>query len=874
MAIEKENRFNIASLRRPTTWCAVVVLGAAASSSQAQSPRPEPLPASAVNLAGLSGDEDLGDLAFEDTFVPVRNGPRRRPAESGKVIFTFRASPIDELVPFIVQTTGKVVMPVRLSTLKNTKITLVTDEPLEPSRALDLLFESLRLHGVGVVETDDVIILDQLDNIGKSGALPVLSADEDVLGRTDRASMVIKIFRAVNTEASGIGDRILETFPDYATLTVDPNSNQIVVLGDIGLCQQVQKLINELDNTYVVPRTRTFRLKYADANEIAQNITELFEQDSSPARTTPARSRRQQQTGRRSSSSSTRRLTSTGGVGPTVELRLTVNVQQNAVTVQAEPAVIEEITELVENHWDLPRSPRTSKLYALKYTDPLKVRDLLQALLGGGSGGAAQGGQRRGSGTSRARSGIEQMVGGIYTIEAYPDSNSLIVLCKTEFSFDFLDDLIDSLDQPSDIGLPMLIELKHANAVTLAELLNIQLADGGGGGMSIPDQGLRGRAGGDTGGATGGATGSGGREGTGPAGTMTFPWQNGRAREDQTPESSLIGKVRIVPVVRQNALSILAPPAHREALRELVEYYDRPGRQVMISVIIAEVALSDALSLGLRLSSFDIDSPERPDNAILGTGAFSVTDEGGLLSRLFDTAVLSANFNINVFFQALAQNNRVRILQEPRIFTADNQEANFFDGRDVPFITNTTINSLGNPTDSFEYREVGVSLNVRPRITAHQHVDMEINLELSTISDERLFGGAILDRRETTTRVVVKHGQTIVLSGILRDEESEIVRKVPFLGDIPLLGLLFQSRETETVRSELIAFITPYVVDNPDENDTNFNEAERERLKDLSRPLKEQDDLLDNDRTRKRILPEPVDPASQQLLEPDELTDA
>ncbi len=870
MAIEKENRFNIASLRRPTTWCAVVVLGAAASSSQAQSPRPEPLPASAVSLAGLSGDEDLGGLAFEDTFVPVRNGPRRRPAESDKVIFGFRAAPIDELVPFIVQTTGKVVMPVRLSTLKNTKITLVTDEPLEPSRALDLLFESLRLHGVGVVETDDVIILDQLDNIGKSGALPVLSADEDVLGRTDRASMVIKIFRAVNTEASGIGDRILETFPDYATLTVDPNSNQIVVLGDIGLCQQVQKLINELDNTYVVPRTRTFRLKYADANEIAQNITELFEQDSSPARTTPARSRRQQQTGRRSSSSSTRRLTSAGGVGPTVELRLTVNVQQNAVTVQAEPAVIEEITELVENDWDLPRSPRTSKLYALKYTDPLKVRDLLQALLGGGSGGAAQGGQRRGSGTSRARSGIEQMVGGIYTIEAYPDSNSLIVLCKTEFSFDFLDDLIEELDQPSDIGLPMLIELKHANAVTLAELLNIQLADGGGGGMSIPDQGLRGREGGDT----DGATGSGGREGTGPAGTMTFPWQNGRAREDQTPESSLIGKVRIVPVVRQNALSILAPPAHREALRELVEYYDRPGRQVMISVIIAEVALSDSLSLGLRLSSFDIDSPERPDNAILGTGAFSVTDEGGLLSRLFDTAVLSANFNINVFFQALAQNNRVRILQEPRIFTADNQEANFFDGRDVPFITNTTINSLGNPTDSFEYREVGVSLNVRPRITAHRHVDMEINLELSTISDERLFGGAILDRRETTTRVVVKHGQTIVLSGILRDEESEIVRKVPFLGDIPLLGLLFQSRETETVRSELIAFITPYVVDNPDENDTNFNEAERQRLKDLSRPLKEQDDLLDNDRTRKRILPEPVDPASQQLLEPDELTDA
>ena len=101
-----------------------------------------------------------------------------------------------------------------------------------------------------------------------------------------------------------------------------------------------------------------------------------------------------------------------------------------------------------------------------------------------------------------------------------------------------------------------------------------------------------------------------------------------------------------------------------------------------------------------------------------------------------------------------------------------------------------------------DYREVGVPLNVRPNITTEGNVDLEINLELSNIvPGEILFGGFIFDRRETTTKVSVKNGQTIVLSGILRDEESEITRKVPFFGDIPLLGWLFTSRDKETTRT-------------------------------------------------------------------------
>jgi general secretion pathway protein D len=219
---------------------------------------------------------------------------------------------------------------------------------------------------------------------------------------------------------------------------------------------------------------------------------------------------------------------------------------------------------------------------------------------------------------------------------------------------------------------------------------------------------------------------------TGDAGRINFPWQQ-RAREDRSPESALIGQSRIVPIVRQNALAILAPIAKQEPMRELIEFFDRPGRQVMISAIVAEVTLSDATALGLRLSSSpDVLAPRNVDFG-LGAGAGIAIGEESLFGSLFDSSVLDANINLNLFIQALAREQAVRVLQQPRIFTSDNQEAQFFDGQDVPFLIGTQVTDVGTVTEQFERRSVGVRLNVRPRITVEGDVDMEINLELSRV---------------------------------------------------------------------------------------------------------------------------------------------
>jgi general secretion pathway protein D len=280
---------------------------------------------------------------------------------------------------------------------------------------------------------------------------------------------------------------------------------------------------------------------------------------------------------------------------------------------------------------------------------------------------------------------------------------------------------------------------------------------------------------------------------------------------------------------------VLSPPEYMTSVVNLIDDLDQPGRQVLITAVIAEVALEDALSLGLRWGSeaFVLDNG---DNAI-AVGTNTTAQENDVLGNLFDTSVLDASVNLNFVLQALDQNNSLNILSEPRIFTSDNQEAEFFDGQDVPIVEDVQLTDTGTRNTTRTYRAVGIRLAARPRITTDGNVDLRVNLELSSIGPGQAADDfVIIDRRETTTQLIVNDGQTVVISGILRSEESDVKRKVPLLGDIPLLGALFTSVEERVTNTELVAFITPRVVSGP--QDLNeLNEPFRERLDVLRQTL-------------------------------------
>lgn len=774
----------------------------------------------------------------------------RRIVKGQTTTLAFKSVTVDRIVPFIVESTGKVVLPQQ--EIMSRKITIINDQPLPQGQALDLVFLALQQNGVAVVETRDKIMLRDIAEIVRQD-VPVIGPDSSTLARTDLGTIAEKVYSLKYSTAKSVGEALKDSVPDYAKLVVEEGSNQIVVRGNIGLLQRMERLMDSLDRPSAAAlQTETFRLRFADSEQVAANIRDLFEENRQSQQNQQGRGPNnpfggggffggQQQGGGRGGNQGNRGGNNqnqnagnaqAGAVAPSGNLRVTSNKQQNSVTVLGEPGILDQIRTQVVDIWDkpLPEEAVVPRIYDLKNSDPVKVRALLEGLFG-----------TAGSGNTSAQSGIGRLAGQ-FSFEAIPEAGRLVVISKSPDNLFVIDEIIKGIDQPQGVGLPEIVELKHANSEELAQQLNALLSQEGtlaqidrsASGLSESSSGVSPFASTQQS-TTTDQNGNTTQNNNTTTNAITFWWQRARIPTDNRGTSNLVGKIRIVPVWRQNAVMVMAPTEYRTSVVELIQSMDKPGRQVLISAIVAEIGIEDSTSLGIRWSSQTI-TPANADNSV-SIGSSTTGTKNDFLGDLFDTSVLNVNTDLNVLLQALEQKSGLSILSEPKIFTSDNQEAEFFDGQDIPFITDSQTNDQGNITQSFDYRAVGLSLRVRPRITVNRDVDMRVNLELSSIQQQQtIFGGFIVDRRETTTQLIVQNGQTIVISGILRTEDSDIKRKVPLLGDIPLIGLLFQSTDKVKRQTELVTFITPLVVDNTEKLD-DVNKVPRERLKQLREEL-------------------------------------
>ncbi len=807
----------------------------------------------------------------------------RRVGPTDKVKLAFKDTKIEDTIPFIVETTGKAVL-IRLQQVAAIKITMVMDKEVTRQDALDLLFQAFRLNQVGVVETEKIVMIDMLSDMNKLQPVTVLGPEIDVAGLAEDGTICIKIFKIENTKAQNVFDQLQSTNPpDYIQFSLDSNSNQIILEGDIGYAKRVQRMITLLDvPAYLEVRTETFKLKYADATQISTLIQDLFAAKTvggggAAAATQPGQQGQPQRPGQ---PAQVRRAGGGSGgegliPGTSEQLVVTVLPTMNSLTIRAEPEILVEIRRLITTAWDVPitKDGQPFRLYDLKYTDPIKVKDLLQALLESGGGGGASatrrpfsaaggtaGGANRNAGASRAGggggdSGADVAVSNVFRIEAYPDSGRLLVVTKTPDNFVWLDKLIKDIDQPLKAGLPISVELKHASAVQVAEILNALLAEAGSGsGIKAPNEGLtgidfQGAAAGDAGGTGQTTTTASNGSAGGTATDIKFPWQTARGAGDTATEvSALVGKTRVVPNAGQNSVLVLATPEIQQAMMDIIEKLDKPGRQVMISAVLAEVVLGDQFAFGLKFGKRGDIQPLTGANAIVINGQgttpiYEGTRTGDFIGDL-TSSVLSFGVDASVILQALEEQTQVRILQQPRVFTSDNQEAKFFDGADVPFQTGSTTGGTtgGGTTASFDQIAVGIGLNVRPRITKDLNVAMQIEILLSNVDTTTRTvvtpgNNPTIQRRQTNTSVVIKNGQTIVISGIRKETENKVKTKVPVLGDVPVLDWVFSSTEKVSAATELVLFVTPIVVENPDGNDTNFNVDEIKRLRALEKPL-------------------------------------
>jgi general secretion pathway protein D len=376
--------------------------------------------------------------------------------------------------------------------------------------------------------------------------------------------------------------------------------------------------------------------------------------------------------------------------------------------------------------------------------------------------------------------------------------NSILAISPSPEVFEDVQSWIDKLDQPSQqIGIQNFVyKVQNAKAADLRDIL-IELYGG---------QISRGQA-------TATSTQSPTAVTAPPNPQSAIP--GGGVEAGPASETRIQGEIRILSDDKNNALIVQASPRDYTILERTIEELDLLPRQVLIDAKIFEVDLTGALSLGI--SAFLNQKGNLP-GPLTTTGSISAGQAGGVLA--FSTfSILSTSRAIQEFINADENRSRVRTLSSPSILVTDNTSARIQVGSEVPVPTGsslTPVQSNGSSlfAQTIQYLDTGVILTVTPRVNSGGVVTLNVSQEVSAAvpNTTSQIVAPVVNKTAFQTSVVLKDGEVLALGGIITTSDSYSTTRVPLLGDIPGLGLLFGSTSKNTSRKELVLLLTPHVV--------------------------------------------------------------
>jgi general secretion pathway protein D len=292
------------------------------------------------------------------------------------------------------------------------------------------------------------------------------------------------------------------------------------------------------------------------------------------------------------------------------------------------------------------------------------------------------------------------------------------------------------------------------------------------------------------------------------------------ALDRAAPAASI--SVAIQASIETNSVIVRGTAAQLAEAGRLIHALDVRRPQVMIEAAIVEVSGDVAERLGVQLGFGDAAPPGRIAATSFGNGGVSLQ---GVLAALGATSsvalstgltVGAGNNDFGALVQALAQSSRARLLSTPSVTTLDNEPATIVVAQNVPFRTGSfaTDGNTATPFTTIERRDVGITMNVVPRITAGNVVQLMIEQEVSSLMSANVEGAAdlITNRRVINTTVLADDRGTVVLGGLITDDRQSQDNKVPGLGDVPVIGNLFKSRNAQKTTRTLFVFLRPTIL--------------------------------------------------------------
>ncbi|WP_106477885.1 type II secretion system secretin GspD [Phytohalomonas tamaricis] len=415
--------------------------------------------------------------------------------------------------------------------------------------------------------------------------------------------------------------------------------------------------------------------------------------------------------------------------------------------------------------------------------------------------------------------------GGNTRVIAAPSANALVVF-GNQRDRQRAQRLIAALDKPSEHQSTntRVIYLNHASAETVVDVLR-NLRDGGGGSYVSSTKTT------DTDTVVRSALGISAGDEEASSGNAASALDSGSitTRALSVPSSD---SVAFAVHPSTNALVLTGPPSQLDAYQSIIERLDIRRAQVAVEAIIAEITESRARELGVQWlfadtsgsGTFPVGSVNYSTSSSAGinqlaaaVAADDTSTLGSLLSSLNGATVgvgrlSDSGISFAALLNALRSDTDTNLLSTPSLTTLDNAEAYILVGQEVPFVTGSTTVDNANPYQTIEREDVGISLHIRPSISADNTIRMEITQEVSSIADNVDASDVVTNKREIETTVLAQDGGIIVLGGLISNQSSNTQQHVPLLGDIPVIGNLFRYSSRSNEKQNLMVFIRARVL--------------------------------------------------------------
>jgi general secretion pathway protein D len=332
--------------------------------------------------------------------------------------------------------------------------------------------------------------------------------------------------------------------------------------------------------------------------------------------------------------------------------------------------------------------------------------------------------------------------------------------------------------------------------------------------------------------------------------------------QQQAGAGAFEGQIKLTFDKPTNSLVIVSSPKDFYSLREVIRRLDKPRRQVFVEATIVEVSLDKTRKLGFSYhggAQFELKNADDTtlfggvEHKQLNSILTSPASLDGLIGGVIGPQIPGLSIpSIGVLFQLVQNNNEVNVLSTPNILTTDNEPAEISVGQNIPYQSSAlgglgnlgnlaqqqgqnqnTVNpllGLGSLGQSISRQDVALTLKLTPHVSESDFVRLEVDLEISDILSENFGGnGPSWSKRRVKTPIVVRDQQPVVIGGLMSDKISQEESKVPLLGDIPLLGYLFKYQVKRKVKTNLLIFLTPYVIKDQSDIQRIFEQKVDER---------------------------------------------